>query len=789
MTATTSTSKNFILVHFKNKISENRKLIFITTFLQLLGLPVISLLAYLSAKELSTNIYDTDYNFFMTLSALAFLAAILMGVFIITSNFKYLHNHAFSDMQLALPLTAKQRFWIDYFSGLLIYLLPAVFAMLLASIPLFMGAANYPLYFDNIDKILPSFAIIIIIGMIMFYTFAVFSVVYCGTLIDSLINIFLINAVIPLTLIATSISIEEGFLTTSTSSDIPILMSQIVYTSPIGCAIMILFNYDNIFIFNSPIIFRWILSACAVIALFLVLSYIIYKKRKAEQVATPYVFKIFYHIFMFFTVFCIFNLINSLYSSTVYASSYPSYYYDTPYAEEVYFENYAVNILPAIITSAVVFFIAEFISNRGIKKFFHSVARFAFAIVFAVAFRKICIVTEGFGYSEYIPNANSVKYVSFNDYSDTVYLNSSSSLYYNDKQIIEKITNLHSEILNNASNDNAEVLSEFEFSKLIDDTAINLCNDMHYITINYIMKNGSIVSRNYQVPFSQLSEIIPYIVTSDTYTEQIITDLKYTIKQSRNNKIKITDNFENSIAISLNESDTDKLCEAYKKDASTLAPEDFYHASGIVRINGDFNDIPISGCYTNTISLLEEFVLEQYDLEKDFTNIKPHQLITHSVAIYPNIINAQTIYNNRLNEFEYTIHKNFIDLGYGTYTDYPTNIEFDKCADEICELLKYANHYYDNNANGGVIIVDNIIYYLPVEYKEKLNEIYNKYKIDAEYKVSDDMDLYYSNEKGEKIYVDSLTAGYFIDEIGIYNYDEKGNKNYIRKYNSLPLYD
>jgi len=51
------------------------------------------------------------------------------------------------------------------------------------------------------------------------------------------------------------------------------------------------------------------------------------------------------------------------------------------------------------------------------------------------------------------------------------------------------------------------------------------------------------------------------------------------------------------------------------------------------------------------------------------------------------------------------------------------------------------------------------------------------------------MDLYYSNEKGEKIYVDSLTAGYFIDEIGIYNYDEKGNKNYIRKYDSLPLYD
>jgi hypothetical protein len=336
------------------------------------------------ASEETYHAYS-DYEFPITLSSFAFIAALLMAIFIVASNFKHLHNRAFSDMQLALPLNSKQRFFSNYLAGLTTYLVPALIAMPLAIIPCIIGKLNYPEYYDLAFRYLPKSAVIIIIGMVMFYTFSVFSATYCGTLADTIINIFLINAVIPLSLYCASLSIGEGF--TVSSMDMPILMSQIMYTSPIGCAIMLIFSSDSSLLVNSPIFAYWVILSCAVIALVIFLSYTTYKKRKAEQVSSPYAFKIFYHIFMFFLVFCIFNLLNSFISSSV-------YYYEDYTIEE---KMHSTNILPGLITSAVVFFVIEFISNRGIKKFLHSAIRYVCAVIFAFGFRGLAIATHGFG--------------------------------------------------------------------------------------------------------------------------------------------------------------------------------------------------------------------------------------------------------------------------------------------------------------------------------------------------------------------------------------------------------
>lgn len=763
MTTATSTTKSFATVHFKNKISANKKLFFITLFLQLFGLPIISLLSFLETKASEETYHAySDYEFSITLSIFAFIAALLMAIFIVTSNFKHLHNHAFSDMQLALPLNSKQRFFSNYLAGLTTYLVPALIAMPLAIIPCIIGKINYPEYYDLAFRYLPKFAVIIIIGMVMFYTFSVFSATYCGTLADTIINIFLINAVIPLSLYCASLSIGEGF--TASYMDMPILMSQIMYTSPIGCAIMLIFSSDSSLLVNSPLFAYWVILSCAVIALVIFLSYITYKKRKAEQVSSPYAFKIFYHIFMFFLVFCIFNLLNSFISSSV-------YYYEDYTLEE---RKHYANILPAFITSAVVFFVIEFISNRGIKKFLHSAVRYTCAIIFAIGFRGLAIATHGFGYDTYVPKAYMVDCVSITDYSDL------PGIYIDDKELIKKVIELNSDIVNSNNDEKPEPISEFEYSKLAKDAYVTDYNNYDSITINYIKKNGSVISRvYYNTEIGMLGSIEPYIKTSDEYAEEFASSIKIALTEEPSHKLIVSTSAASNYTSLLTLTDIDELCEALKKDITSIKPEDYYNSTTVCTLEPEYlySKINIKSCYTNTLSFLEK-----NGLDKDFLSKNPTNLEDCIVELYPNVISAETIYNGITDETKYIIHDNIEYFGKTYSSGVMPNIEISQCADEIRELLDISKPYSKKSEVGGVITVDSTVYYVPIEYKDKVAEIYNKYKLEAKYRINEYGDFFYKvDDYGNEAYID-VPPGYFKNNTGVYEYNENGEKVYIFKY-------
>lgn len=769
MTTATSTTKSFAKTHYKNKFTANKKLFFITTFLQILGLPIISLMLLLETKASEETYHAySDYEFPITLSSFAFIAALLMAIFIVASNFKHLHNHAFSDMQLALPLNSKQRFFTNYLAGLATYLVPALIAMPLAIIPCIIGKLNYPEYYDSVFSYLPKFAVIIIIGMVMFYTFSVFSATYCGTLADTIINIFLINAVIPLSLYCASLSIGEGF--TASYMDMPILMSQIMYTSPIGCAIMLLFSSNTSLLVNSPIFAYWVILSCAVIALVIFLSYITYKKRKAEQVSSPYAFKIFYHIFMFFLVFCIFNLLNSFISSSVYN------YEDYTIEERTHYAN----ILPAFITSAVVFFVIEFISNRGIKKFLHSAVRYTCAIIFAVAFRGLAITTHGFGYDTYVPKAYMVDSVSITDYSKL------PEIYIDDKELIKKIVELNSDIVNSNNDEKPEPISEFEYSKLAKDAYVTDYNNYDSITINYIKKNGSIISRFYYTSSGTLENIESYVKISDEYIEEVISSLKIVLKGDPHHELQISRAANEYRALNLNKEDIDTLCEALEKDMKSIKPEDYYKSTTICTLAPKYmySTINIKKCFTNTLSFLEK-----NGLDKDFLSKNPTNLEDCIVELYPNVISAETRHKYQTDETEYIIHDNIEYFGEAFTLESVSNIDIDKCADEIRELLEVSKPYSKKSEVGGVIAVDSTVYYVPIEYKDKVAEIYNKYKLDIKYRINEygDFHLKY-DDYGHETYIDIL-PGFFRNDIGVYNYNESGEKVYIFKYDEFQYYN
>lgn len=768
MTTATSTTKSFATVHFKNKISANKKLFFITLFLQLFGLPIISLLSFLGTKASAEYYYDeySDYEFPITLSSFAFIAALLMAIFIVASNFKHLHNHAFSDMQLALPLNSKQRFFSNYLAGLATYLIPALISIFLAIIPCIIGKINYPEYYDTLFSDIPKFAVIIIIGMVMFYTFSVFSATYCGTLADTIINIFLINAVIPLSLYCASLSIGEGF--TTSYMDMPILMSQIMYTSPIGCAIMLIFSSDSNLLVNSPLFAYWVILSCAVIALVIFLSYITYKKRKAEQVSSPYAFKIFYHIFMFFLVFCIFNLLNSFISSSMYTEDYT--------IEE---KMHSTNILPALITSAVVFFVIEFISNRGIKKFLHSAIRYVCAVIFTFGFRGLAIATHGFGYDTYVPKAYMVDSVSITDYSEL------PEIYIDDKELIKKVIELNSDIVNSNNDEKPEPISEFEYSKLAKDAYVTDYNNYNSITINYIKKNGSIISRIYPATSGIIDSILPYIMTSEDYADKIIKELKLAFKEYSYNYLYLnTDSMQYSV--DLDEHMVDNFIQALETDISDISLENFHNSSIIGHIDTPFLSItiPIKDCFTNTLSFLEK-----NGLDKNFLSKNPTNLEDRIVELYPNVISAETQHKYQTDETEYIIHDDIEYFGEASTLGSVSNIDIDKCADEIRELLEVSKLYSKKSEVGGVIAVDSTVYYIPIEYKDKVAEIYNKYKLDIKYHINKYGDFYLKyDDYGHKTYIDIL-PGFFRNDIGVYKYNESGEKVYIFKYDEFQYYN
>lgn len=768
MTTATSTIKSFAKTHYKNKLTANKKLFFITTFLQILGLPIISLMLLLETKASEETYHAySDYEFPMVLSSFAFIAALLMAIFIVTSNFKHLHNHAFSDMQLALPLNSKQRFFSNYLAGLTTYLVPALIAMPLAIIPCIIGKLNYPEYYDSAFRYLPKFAVILIIGMVMFYTFSVFSATYCGTLADTIINIFLINAVIPLSLLCASLSINDGF--TVSSMDMPILMSQIMYTSPVGCAIMLLFSSNTSLLGNTPIFAYWIFSSCAVIALVIFLSYITYKKRKAEQVSSPYAFKIFYHVFMFFLVFCIFNLINSFISSSMY------YYEDYAFEERTHYTN----ILPAFITSAVVFFVIEFISNRGIKKFLHSAVRYTCAIIFAIGFRGLAIATHGFGYDTYVPKAYMVDCVSITDYSDL------PGIYIDDKEIIKKIVELNHDIINFNDDEKLEPISEFEYSKLAKDAYVDNYYSCNTVTINYIKKNGSIISRSYPTTSGIIDSILPYIMTSEEYADKIIKELKLAFKEYSHNYLYLnTDSMQYSV--NLDEDMVDNFIQALETDISDISLENFHNSSITGYIDTPFLSItiPIKDCFTNTLSFLEK-----NGLDKDFLSKNPTNLEDCIVELYPNVISAETQYKYQTGETEYIIHDNIEYFGKTYSSGVMPNIEISQCADEIRELLEVSKPYSKKSEVGGVIAVDSTVYYVPIQYKDKVAEIYNKYKLEAEYRINEYGDFFYKvDDYGNEAYID-VPPGYFKNNTGVYEYNENGEKVYIFKYDEFQYYN
>ena len=148
MTAQKST--NNFMPNLLFRLKSNRKTSIVNLVLHLFSAPMVLIvlikyyidkIEYSKLSDSAKALTDSPY-FNEAYVAIAFIAtsiAVLTGVIFAFDCFNYLHKKSNVDMYMALPLTAKQRFFSDFSAGLISYLAPFLISTVFTTILSFIA--------------------------------------------------------------------------------------------------------------------------------------------------------------------------------------------------------------------------------------------------------------------------------------------------------------------------------------------------------------------------------------------------------------------------------------------------------------------------------------------------------------------------------------------------------------------------------------------------------------------------------------------------------------------------
>lgn len=780
MTAATSTlKKSFFKTHFKNTILENKKFLFIISVLHLIGYPVIAF----TIRYYSEHPDNTDENYAIA-SCIALAIAILSGAIIAISIFNYLYKKSTVDMNLSLPLTTRQRFLSEYFAGLTIYIVPAIIGGLIGTVILLTGKhelmeiVKYTIYIGSV----------VIIGMILYYSLTVLILSCCGSLFETILSTLLINAMIPASIYLLSYTIisNDSFGLSSNS----LFLNQIFISSPIGNAAFIIYFFDNVNMYgnvNTNLYVHWLIPTLIFTVLIVLLSYFLYKKRKAEQVSKPYVYKFIYYAILFFVTFCIISIFKVSTGSSDYTAQTDSTPIDASF-------------FPAVMCSGIVFFIMEIISNRGFKKFWLSILKFAGTITCIYAVLLLCHATNGFGVNKYVPLESAVDNVII-DFDNT----STYNLPIRNKHTIHDVVSLHEKVIKEKyedKNTSHKEIPESELDQRIKNGALATYN-RNNISITYYLKNGSILTREYNVSDEQMEQLYASMMTGRDYAEYCYNKLSYSFafrvendKNARN--IEIYNKINQKISTTkLTVDEFSKLIKAYKNDIENMSADSFYTDKIIGTIDLEY---PIRESFINTLNFLEEYCNISID-DFEVTSLGDN----NTVAIFKDVVQIVTgnydeyCYDDYYNSYaqsskpSYTILSKYISLYNNSLTsvaEYSRDSIVNEIVNkkEFIDLLNNASVYYDNDEIGGIIVVNNQILYLSPEYKERVEKLYNQQpellywdNMNVFVDENDNLNYYDDENRAHFIYADKQ-IGIYYDGNGYYHY-ENNKKVYFKSMN------
>ena len=554
-------------------------------------------------------------------------SSVIFSAIIAFIAFSYLHNKRQMDFVASLPVTRRTQFFGRLTAVTAVVIVPLVVCSILGSLA--VGFAGF-----GTTMMLTLMISLATIGNIAFIGFLA---ICSGTIAQTCASYFLINIVYPVLMLIVGLYPSSVFPGIDKS-----FLNAVVVTllSPIFAPFAGFGNSLNLeeqamvevpmLKFGGTTAFYCIWWGVFAIG-FMVLSYVLIKKRRTETAQTGYAFRIPIYVIRFFatlTVGCIGGgLLSSIFS---FASSLGGVY-----AVALFIVTFVIGFVVATVVSDLVI---HLIYNGGMSGYLKKLI--SVAIVIAIGLSVFLGISRDVtGVVTYIPNADNVESISYNISEDLFTEdNNGWKITITDGKEIAKALEIQKKLVEDIDDKrNGWYVPTNDFEHYIDasDEKIKTVYDyitnydlMYNVTVDIKLKNGITVNRKYSYNDSS-TEIL--------YNELIpLLDIDY-IASTNKKKISCADiylnidgEFKNS-CISVydleNEDKSDEIAqglfEAVKKDVEKVGyiktPQK--DDCGIIEFyTSEYYDVIlpnvlIDSSYENTISYIKNVVLKEYKAE------------------------------------------------------------------------------------------------------------------------------------------------------------------------------
>ncbi len=742
MTATVSTNEKAVrkvnpaLHNWKSNIKDSRKFSVILLILHLVAVPAV-LIAIMACMYTNKGYDDGTVEMYASIAVCTTALAAFLGIFTATSSFTCLHEKSVVDMKLALPMNNTQRFFSNFLSGLFTYLAPfytaqAISLLLCGYGLLFMEGKTFceTRYVDNVLTDVPYvcdvFSIItpallkLILGgtlcMLMLYVITVLIAICCGNKFEAIAYTILINILIPLTIYCVLYSMYDSLY--GIESEV-IALKVLIYTSVFGGIIASIdWASGGEVVYGAEYMSYgvWLIVFTLVIAALFALCFFLYKKRRAEQVSRPFVFKLAYYIVLICAMFCIISLLMTE----------------------------GADLVPTIIVSGIIFMIFEVVTNRGFKKFWLSIIKYAATFIAVVGIILVCEKTDGFGAVQRVPSASNVKSVEisyegfYGDFSNMSY-NYDAKQLIKDKENIEAIVSAHQDIIDfyNANKDSYSRDNRWNYDDMV--------GVYKNFTVTYNLKTGGSFSRDYYSITLGAAEYLSKLDVSEEYKRQVAEYYKNYILEAEKEYYEyikmheedeyaayMNDRFyaftENTMNITYADGITkisidyliakdffNQLAEAYYNDIMAINEENYYHSElhNVWRFDFEhfINNLKVPESFTNTVELLDYFDFNLVRIE-NFSDEDYYRELTYKAANNSLRLFTEDEYRKSGTDEEAVLHAYYGNVAY--FTDRAEVLVYDY-DDDFISLIKAAMPRNIVPENGYVICVSGFTGVIPEE--------------------------------------------------------------------------
>lgn len=730
----------------RQNVITNFKLMVIIFILHIMAMPMLIISAMIQMFE-NGKAFDLDIYAVIAVFTTGMGAA--AGLICALSVFSYLYKKTDVDMRMGLPMSTSQRFVSDFLSGLFIYIVPFIAAQIFTWILLLIGHLGFDgktFYIHSSDDPIEvtsswtcdafstaaPFLWRIIIGgillMVMFYTVTVFVASLCGNIFESIGYNILLNILVPLVAYMLISAVMDNAPGVSIDR---YAYKTISLCGPFGGVVGLVMSLNAIFYEDDITVYsayytypQWCLLFLLIIVLLVIGTYLIYRKRKAEDTGKPVVFGAFYHVILTLSMFCI------CYAFLVDDGS---------------------EIVPMLIITAIVYLVFHVVRNRGFGHILKGIAAYVITIVVAAGTFLLIEKTEGFGIGTYVPDPASVKcvyipYTGFNEQSQgelayfDIYSKTPTKL--TQPENIQTVTDMHKRYIELMKNDQLD----YDFSQQIE--------------VIYKLKTGKTVFRFITLDEESIKKLMAMDTTDDLRTaraddienrlgEFAKTADNYRLDKDKNN-VEVYESYsvvlspqwkynengqsaDGSISVlysSLPADFTDNLAKALRNDIMNETEENYYKCDlPGYQLSVGYVNIDIMGDYTAAIEYLRSCGLDASKLSTVTERVAKGYVNSSMMSGMSDLGLASYANGTEFRGNTYYLGSGSCISDYVTYGD---NVAYEiryfsslnEYYDDIAKLLEVSRKRYKSDDVRYNIIVDGTEAAIPAEYNELAERVF-----------------------------------------------------------------